>query len=209
MLLCFRHWSRYGKYIKKSVRRDLATIVRLVTSWAPEYALRARDEFQAVLDHELKLVEFLVQLQDHNIQVRPKPGSTHSLCTYRSSRGVKVEVVHGPSKHFANLGMRYKLFQALQMEGASGMNADRREEAKRLVGSDGDDCARAATAVVHYRPWVRRERNRLAQGSEFLLPHPGDGFERCPDNGERFYVEYAIEQAARRADNGGVYFTSR
>ena len=93
MLLCFRHWSRYGKYIKKSVRRDPATIVRLATSWAPEYALRARDEFQSVLDHELKLVEFLVELQDHNIQVRTKPGSTHSLCTYRSSRGAKVEVV--------------------------------------------------------------------------------------------------------------------
>ena len=39
MLLCFRHRSRYVKYIKKSVRRDPATIVRLVTSWEPEYAL--------------------------------------------------------------------------------------------------------------------------------------------------------------------------
>ena len=84
------------------MRRDPATIFRLVTSWALEYALRvdpskgytlARDEFQSVLDHELKLVEFLIDLQDHNIQVRPKPGSTHSLCTYRSSRGAKVEVV--------------------------------------------------------------------------------------------------------------------
>ena len=84
------------------MRRDPATIFRLVTSWALEYALRvdpskgyilARDEFQAVLDHELKLVEFLVELQDHNIQVRPKPGSTHRLCTYRSSRGAKVEAV--------------------------------------------------------------------------------------------------------------------
>ena len=84
------------------------------------------------------------------------------------------------------------------MEGATGMNADRREAAKRLVGPDGDDCARAATAVAHYR---------LAQGSEFLLPLPGDGFERRPDYGERFYVEYAIEQAARRAANGEVGFT--
>jgi hypothetical protein len=55
------------------VRRDPATIVRLVTSWALEYALRldtskgctlARDEFQAVFDYELKLVEFFVDLQD-------------------------------------------------------------------------------------------------------------------------------------------------
>jgi hypothetical protein len=90
------------------------------------------------------------------------------------------------------------------MEGASGMNSDRREEAKRLVGPDGDDCARAATAVAHYRPWVRRERNRLAQGAGFPLPYPGDGFERRPDNGERFNVEYAIEQAARRAANGAT-----
>jgi hypothetical protein len=102
--------------------------------------------------------------------------------------------------------MRYKLFQALQMEGASGMNADRREAAKRLVGPDGDDCERAATAVAHYCPWVRRERNRLAQGAGFLLPSPGDRFERRPDKGERFYGEYAIEQAARRAPNGGVCF---
>jgi|AntAceMinimDraft_5_1070358.scaffolds.fasta_scaffold165895_1 hypothetical protein len=29
MLLCFRHWLRYVKYIKKSVRRDPATIVRV------------------------------------------------------------------------------------------------------------------------------------------------------------------------------------
>jgi hypothetical protein len=48
----------------------------LVTSWALEYALwvdpskgctLARDEFEAVLDHKLKLVEFLVELHDRNI----------------------------------------------------------------------------------------------------------------------------------------------
>jgi hypothetical protein len=97
--------------------------------------------------------------------------------------------------------MRYKLFQALQM------NADRREEAKRLVGPDGDDCARAATAVAHYCPWVRRERNRLAQGSGFPLPYPGNGFELRSDSGESFYVEYAID--ACRAANGGLDVTPR
>ena len=78
--------------------------------------------------------------------------------------------------------MRYKLFQALQMEGASGLNADLREEAKRLVGPDGDDCARAATAVAHFRPWVRREHNRLAQGAGPSLPHPGDGVAQTTAN---------------------------
>ena len=46
------------------MRRDPATIVRVVTSRALEYALQARDEFQAVLDHELKLVEFLVNCRN-------------------------------------------------------------------------------------------------------------------------------------------------
>ena len=70
-------------------------------------------------------------MRDHNHELRPKPGSTHSLRSWRSSRGAKIEVFHDPSKHFGKLGMETKPFQAVPMGGATRFNARRIEEAKQ------------------------------------------------------------------------------
>jgi len=89
------------------------------------------------------------------------------------------------------------------MEGTTRYNARRREEAKQQVGAGGDDSARAATSVPHFRPWVWRERNRLASQAGLPQPYPKVGTTRPTDNGERFFMEYAFEQATRRRDHGG------
>ena len=91
------------------------------------------------------------------------------------------------------------------MEGYVRMNAERREEAKQLVGPDGDDSARAATRVPHFRPWLLQERNRLALAAGHPLPYPDECAHLPPDNGELFLMEYAYAQAARRTANGGAY----
>ena len=155
-------------------------------------------DFDDALALQLTRVPDIVDKVDHNYEIRPKPGSKHKLRRWRSSRGAKVEIYHGQSKHYGNLGTNWRTFQAQQMEGAARFNADRGEENKQSVGVDGDASTRAETRVPHYRPWLQRERNRLAVAAGFEPPYPEVPFERPADNGERFYVEYAFEQEERR-----------
>lgn len=198
-------------YIRKYVW-DEATIANQLKAWAKRFADRvdpkrnyklASSKFAAALENASKTTTSITDAQEHNHELRPKPGSTHSLRSWRSSRGAKIEVFHDPSKHFGNVGMEMKLFQAVQMEGTTRFNARRIEEAKQQVGPDGDNSARKATRVFHFSPWLRRECNRLARTAGQHIPYEEDGFERREDNGERFYMEYAIEQARRRAEWGG------
>jgi hypothetical protein len=186
----------------------------LVTEWADRFGSRvdpkfghtlAKSGFGEDLERELKLAEFLVDLEDHNIEVRPKPNSKHNLPSFCSSRGGKVEIFHNPANHFANLGCRAKLYQALQMEGTTRHNADRREDAKQQVGPDGDNSARKATSVAHYRPWVRVECNKLAVAAGHAQPYPEDGCVRPVDNDERFFFEYAVQQEEREKEWGREY----
>ena len=200
------------------MRGCATTINRLVVEWAGHWGPRidpvrgfvlARDEFSETLRRELNLVIHIVDLQEHTIIVRPPPGSKFQAPSYRSSRGEKVEIGHAQLKHFANLGMRPKLFQALTMEGIVRDNADRREAAKRFVDDDGDTSSmKITTAPRHHRPWLRRERNVLADEAGFQIPYPDDGFKPPEDNGERFLMEYAYQQAKRRRSNGGEAYTS-
>ena len=200
------------------MRGCATTINRLVVEWAGHWGPRidpvrgfvlARDEFSETLRRELNLVIHIVDLQEHTIVVRPPPGSKFQAPSYRSSRGEKVEIGHAQLKHFANLGMRPKLFQALTMEGIVRDNADRREAAKRFVDDDGDTSSmKITTPPRHHRPWLRRERNELADEAGFQIPYPDDGFKPPEDNGERFLMEYAYQQAKRRRSNGGEAYTS-
>jgi len=59
---------------------------------------------------QLEKAKFLVDVEDHNVELRPKPGSKHSLTRWRSSRGAKVEIYHGSSKYFANQGTNHETF---------------------------------------------------------------------------------------------------
>ena len=90
------------------------------------------------------------------------------------------------------------------MEGVCRDNVDRREDAKQFIGEDGDESARALTRVAHYRPWVRRERNILAEKAGQPQPYPVDGKVRPADNGERFYYEYHLAQQKRDLEHGGM-----
>ena len=51
---------------------------------------------------QLQRIPDLIDMADHNVELRPKPGSKHTLRRWRSTRGAKVEVIHGQSKRFAN-----------------------------------------------------------------------------------------------------------
>jgi len=208
-----KFWRNYKQYIRKHVHQRALTIVERAREWEAMFANKtdpkiglplATGGFDVVFERELELAVHLVDKEDHNFAVRPKPGSKHGLTTWRSSRGAKVETSHLSSRHYANQGLNSETFQFLQMEGTCMWNADRREDSKQAVGEDGDMGARAETRVGHYRPWLRRERNRLAQAANHPLPYPEDGLELPEDNGERFYFEYAIEQEQRNADFGGV-----
>ena len=163
----------------------------------------ATPAFAAVVARQEALLEHVVDVQDHNYAIRPKPGAGHGLSTQRSSRGGQVETFHGSSRIFANVGSRPRIFQALQMEGTARYNADRKAETKHQVGPDGDATPLAASRQSHYSPWLRRERNILCRSVEHPIPYPDDGFfERPQDNGERFYYEYALAERTRREANG-------
>jgi hypothetical protein len=90
-----------------------------------------------VLERELKFTHLLLATEEHNYMLRCKPKAEYGLSAYQSSRGGQVEVIHGPSRHFANLGMRARLFLAHQMIGITAHtyshNADQREKAKQIV----------------------------------------------------------------------------
>ena len=58
--------------------------------------------FVAAFALQLQRIPDLIDMADHNVELRPKPGSKHTLRRWRSTRGAKVEVIHGPSKRFAN-----------------------------------------------------------------------------------------------------------
>ena len=205
-------WSRYSEFIRKYVHKSSGTIEKNLREWVEKYAdivdprngrKLGMNGLREAVKLQLEKAKFLVDVEDHNVELRPKPGSKHSLTRWRSSRGAKVEIYHGSSKYFANQGTNHETFQALQMEGTTRYNARRREEAKQQVGAGGDDSARAATSVPHFRPWVWRERNRLASQAGLPQPYPKVGTTRPTDNGERFFMEYAFEQATRRRDHGG------
>lgn len=66
--------------------------------------------YDVVLERELKLTDLLLATEEHSYMLRCKPKAKYGLSTYPSSWGGQVEVIHGPSKHFANLGMRARLF---------------------------------------------------------------------------------------------------
>jgi hypothetical protein len=206
-------WSRYSEFIRKYVHTSSGTIEQKLREWHTKYAdivdprtdrKLGMNGLREATQLQLDKAKHLVDLEDHNVELRPKPGSKHRLTRWRSSRGAKVEIYHGSSKYFANQGTNHETFQALQMDGTTRFNARRREEAKQQVGVDGDDSARAATSVPHFRPWVWRERNRLADQAGLPLPYPEVGTTRPTDNGERFFMEYAFEQAARRGVHGGT-----
>ena len=207
-------WDRYCEYTRKTMHKRVSTMVKKARAWETKYAnaddpkssrKMALSGFAAAFALQLERIGDLIDMADHNVELRPKPGSKHKLRRYRSTRGAKVEVIHGPSKRFANQDSVWRLFQALHMEGYVRMNAERREEAKQLVGPDGDDSARAATRVPHFRPWLLQERNRLALAAGHPLPYPDECVHLPPDNGELFLMEYAYAQAARRTANGGAY----
>ena len=156
-------WSRYSVFIWKYVHKSSETIEQKLREWVAKYAdiVDPRNDRKLGMNGlceavklQLEKAKFLVDVEDHNVELRPKPGSKHSLTRWRSSRGAKVEIYHGSSKYFANQGTNHETFQALQMEGTTRYNARRREEAKQQVGAGGDDSARAATSVPHFRPWV-------------------------------------------------------
>ena len=203
------YYDRYAEYCRKSVRGK-AALEQRAAAWKRDHVdkvdektgfIMALKPFERTFKTQLNRIDDIIDVEEHAIQLRPKPGSKHNLKRWRSTRGAKVESFHNSSKHFANLGTKWKTFQALQLEGACRFNADRREDSKQIVG-DGDVSARAETRVAHYRPWLRRERNRLALAAGFDLPFPEDGLERPEDTGELFYMEYAFEQARRKANLG-------
>jgi len=210
-----KFFRNYVVYIRKVARKQ-NTVDLKMKEWRDTYAAKidpknglplAFPGFDAAFKRCLNQIEHLVDVEggvDHNFAERPKPGSEHTLTRWRSSRGAKVETIHLPSKHYANLGTRARATQVLQMEGVTRDNADSRERAKMFVGEDGDASARAETQVGHYRPWVRRERNVLASEAGQPLPYPEDGTERPPDNGERFYYEYHLQQEERDREHGGT-----
>ena len=202
-----KFYRLYVVYIRKTVR-PASVIRRKMVEWKAKYTDAvdpkiglplATPGFDDQFERCLGLVEHLVDVAgvDSNYAERPKPGSKHTLTRWRSSRGAKVETFHLASRHYANLGTNARATQALQMEGVCRDNADRREDAKQFVGEDGDESARALTRVAHYRPWVRRERNILAEKAGQPQPYPEDGKVRPADNGERFYYEYHLEQEKR------------
>ena len=209
-----KFYRLYVVYIRKTVR-PASVIRRKMVEWKAKYTDAvdpkiglplATPGFDDQFERCLGLVEHLVDVAgvDSNYAERPKPGSKHTLTRWRSSRGAKVETFHLASRHYANLGTNARATQALQMEGFCRDNADRREDAKQFVGEDGDESARALTRVAHYRPWVRRERNILAEKAGQPQPYPEDGKVRPADNGERFYYEYHLEQEKRDLEHGGM-----
>jgi len=200
--------ERYSQFIQMPMWDSEVCLDAFVGAWKEKFANEvcskcsrklALHGFEAAFALQKTRICDILDVQDHNIKLRPKPGSRHDLQRWRSSRGAHVEVFHGPSKHFANLDSNWRLFQALQMEGIARYNAERREENLQAVGPDGDESARAATRVPHFLPWLHRERNRLSQAvGRASVPYPHESTERPKDNGERFLMEYAFEQADRK-----------
>jgi len=210
-------YRRYSEFIQKRVWAK-GTIVRKMEEWKRDYATKvdpktgwelARTGFDEVFALELGRVGDLVEVEgiEHNVELRGKPKAKHKLRRWRSVFGAKVETGHLPLKHYANQGSHPKLFQCFTMEGLCRTNADRREDSKQLVDTDGDDSRRQETRVAHYRPWIQRERNQLCEKLGMPEPYPEVGTARPADNGERFLYEYHVQQQERDLEHGGYMQT--
>ena len=178
-------WSRYSEFIRKYVHTSSGTIEKMLREWLMKYAdivdpctnrKLGMNGLREATQLQLEKAKHLVDVEDHNVELRPKPGSKHRLTRWRSSRGAKVEIYHGSSKYFANQGTNHETLQALQMDGTTRFNARRREEAKQQVGA-----GTMAAAGVCCSAILRRESARPAAAG--LPPGPATPRAAVPASG--------------------------
>ena len=165
---------------------------------------------KSVLEQMTKCQHVVDALKPHELYLEVKPSlkSTTGLSTYIGFRGAesKQEKGHHAIAHFANGGMRSSLADYLGMAGIAYYNLriDFRLKLAKMTPAKRAKVPIEFQDSPHYTNHLRLSFNNLL-GRQAGLPIDvhNDVVVLQPDNGERFFYEYYLQQKNREAQAVG------
>jgi hypothetical protein len=142
--------------------------------------------------------------------IPPTPCTKHGLPEYASLRGEsKVEGFHDAQSNFGNTGMRASLCDNLNLRGTAGFNVTIRHRLEMAEMAAKDMASRPNIPSFWLNYPSHKNHCELVHANELAAAgrYPEVPFPSArplpPDNGERFYSEYFIEETQRRKSIAG------